>query len=208
MIKQLEQFLDLEHLISSLIQVPQKHAAKYAEQSINRVIQLKHIMKQTQYVAKEIPETDSELLNEIRRAISSVDIDNVLALIDEVIDEHITYQKTPLGLRNQRCYAVRSGFNSLLDVARQTYKEATDDVYELQKQYSDLMGFPIKLEFSLSTGFYLKMSGDQLGDEELLEDFINIVHRKGYLTCTTLKIMSQNERLKESQTEIYLMSEQ
>jgi DNA mismatch repair protein MSH4 len=206
--KQLESFYDLEHLISAIIQVPQKHAAKYAEQAINRVILLKHIMKQTKLVANTIPDSTSELLADIQKVLLNVEIDQVLDLIDNVVDEHITYQKTPLGLRNQRCYAVLPGYNSLLDVARQTYKEAMDDVYELQKQYSDLMGFPVKLEFNLSVGFYLKIANEQIGDEPLLEEFINIVKRKGYSTCTTLKIMSQNERLKESQTEIYLMSEQ
>lgn len=41
-----------------------------------------------------------------------------------------TYAKQPLELRNQRVYAVRSGVNGLLDVARTTYKEATEDVYQ------------------------------------------------------------------------------
>lgn len=51
-------------------------------------------------------------------------------LIDEVINEDTTYAKKPLELRNQRTYAVKSGVNGLLDVARTTYKEATEDTYQ------------------------------------------------------------------------------
>ena len=71
------------------------------------------------------------------------------ALIDGTINEDITYQSQPLDLRNQRTYAVKvcrvtsflqslsdrnfrqSGVNGLLDVARQTYKEANSDAYQL-----------------------------------------------------------------------------
>lgn len=70
------------------------------------------------------------------------------ALIDDTINPDTTYQKQPLDLRNQRTYAVKvsrisrqskkasaltnvqSGVNGLLDVARQSYKEANTDAYQ------------------------------------------------------------------------------
>jgi DNA mismatch repair protein MSH4 len=51
-------------------------------------------------------------------------------LIDRVINEDTTYARQPLELRNQRIYAVKSGVNGLLDVARTTYKEASEDAYQ------------------------------------------------------------------------------
>ena len=76
-----------------------------------------------------------------------------MELIDNFINEDITYAKQPSELRNQRTYAVKvrhtsdvdcanyhltiqSGVNGLLDVARQTYKEANMDVYQLVEQLS------------------------------------------------------------------------
>lgn len=38
--------------------------------------------------------------------------------------------KTPLDLRNQRTFAVKSGINGMLDVARQTYKELTEEIHQ------------------------------------------------------------------------------
>lgn len=73
---------------------------------------------------------------------------SVQALIDDTINPEIVYQKKPLDLRNQRTYAVKvsrisghsqkarvltnaqSRVNGLLDVARQTYKEANADAYQ------------------------------------------------------------------------------
>lgn len=53
-----------------------------------------------------------------------------------MINMDTTYAKQPLELRNQRVYAVRSGVNGLLDVARTTYKEATEDVYQHSTEIS------------------------------------------------------------------------
>jgi DNA mismatch repair protein MSH4 len=51
-------------------------------------------------------------------------------IIDEAVNEDTTYARQPLELRNQRVYAVKSGVNGLLDVARTTYKEASEDAYQ------------------------------------------------------------------------------
>ena len=53
-----------------------------------------------------------------------------------MINEDTTYAKQPLELRNQRTYAVKSGVNGLLDVARTTYKEAMEDVYQHANELS------------------------------------------------------------------------
>jgi DNA mismatch repair protein MSH4 len=69
----------------------------------------------------------------------------VTRLINDIINEDVTYEAKPLQLRNQRVYAVKvgnfsledirltlqAGVNGLLDVARQTYKEANHDAYQL-----------------------------------------------------------------------------
>ena len=57
-------------------------------------------------------------------------------MIENVINSDVTHSKTAIGQRNQKCYAVKSGVNRLLDVARAMYKESIDDVHELVKKYS------------------------------------------------------------------------
>lgn len=54
-------------------------------------------------------------------------IENIVTLIDQAINDDVTYQKRPVDLRNQRTYAVRAGQNGLLEVARQSYTEANQD---------------------------------------------------------------------------------
>ncbi|KAH0555730.1 hypothetical protein GP486_006324 [Trichoglossum hirsutum] len=92
----------------------------------------------------------------------------VQELIDQVINPDITYQKSPLDLRNQRCYAVKSGVNGLLDVARQTYKEATADVYQLVSELGVEVAehnLALNLKFESSRGFYLRLAAPEAGDK-------------------------------------------
>lgn len=50
--------------------------------------------------------------------------------ICRVIEPDVTYTKSPLDLRNQRTFAVMSGISGMLDVARQTYKELTEEIHQ------------------------------------------------------------------------------
>jgi len=49
----------------------------------------------------------SELIVEIQNFLRPENIDPTVQLITEVINDDVTYQKTPLDLRNQRTYAVK-----------------------------------------------------------------------------------------------------
>jgi len=58
----------------------------------------------------------SDLLAMIRENCRPENIDPTVHLIKEVINDDVTYQKTPLDLRNQRTYAVKVGYSSRLCV--------------------------------------------------------------------------------------------
>ncbi|KAJ3299721.1 MutS protein msh4 [Borealophlyctis nickersoniae] len=203
----LKSFLDVDHLITALIQVPKKPSVKHAEQSINNVITLKHTLKLIPPLRLALSGVRSDLLLAIRKILSDSRLELLESRIDEIINEDVTFQKSAMGLRNQRCYAVKAGFNGLLDVARQTYKETTNDVYELVNGYSQKYDIPIKVSFNPVVGFYLTTTQDQLGDRELPLEFINVVRKKKLFTFTTLKLISHNDRIQESLTEVYLMSD-
>jgi DNA mismatch repair protein MSH4 len=52
----------------------------------------------------------SDLLIMIRENCRPENVDPTIELIAEVINDDVTYQKTPLDLRNQRTYAVKVVF--------------------------------------------------------------------------------------------------
>jgi DNA mismatch repair protein MSH4 len=96
------------------------------EQAINQIIMLKHFVGSVNPIYEALTGTRSSMLDNIRELCAPENV----APINCVINEDTTYARQPLELRNQRIYAVKSGVNGLLDVARTTYKEASEDAYQ------------------------------------------------------------------------------
>ncbi|RUP52200.1 hypothetical protein BC936DRAFT_137735 [Jimgerdemannia flammicorona] len=221
----MKSFQDIDHLISALIKIPRRPSVQQSEHNINHAIMLKHTLKSIKPLVAALGSCQNALLVAVRWFEER---------IHEVINEDATYQKSALGLRNQRCYA--AGVNGLLDVARQTYKETIDDIYELVGQYIESTGIQIKLQFNPASGFHLTTSTDQLNDQsELPLIFINVVRKRKTLTFTTLELVrkkkfhdtetslekvdfdhtsfdhtsmiQKNNKINESLTEVYLMSD-
>lgn len=201
----LKGYLDIDRIISSIIQLPTKTSVKAAEQLVNNVIAIKFILKQLPLILEPLSYSENDLIQAIASNIYNEDLKNLAETIDEVINDDITYQRTPLGLRNQRCYAVRANHSELLDIARQTYKETTDDAYELVGSYASQFDLPMKISYNTNRNFHIVLHQDQI-TQDLPSEFINISRKKKNVTFTTLQLMSINDRIQESLTEIILMS--
>jgi len=70
---------------------------------------LKSFVQSIEPLFEALAGANSELLVMIRENCRAENINLTTQLIGEVINEDVTYQKTPLDLRNQRTYAVKVG---------------------------------------------------------------------------------------------------
>ncbi|KAF9933441.1 MutS protein msh4 [Linnemannia zychae] len=127
--------------------------------------------------------------------------------VDEVIEKNVVLEKTAVGIRHQRCFAVKAGRNGLLDVARQTYKETCNDILDLTNRYVQELGISLKVQFNVTMGYYFTTTIDQLGGNEIPLVFINIVKKNKTLTFTTLELIKKNAKINDSLIEVYLMSD-
>ena len=203
---EIKAFPDLDHLIASIIQIPNSNSKKgFAEQSINHVLVFKQVLIQSMKLSECLKTSKSFLLNDICNTLNHSTLPDLLYKVNLVVNEDVLLQTSSLGLRNQRCYAIKSGFNGLLDVARQTYKEATDDIHDLIAEYSDFK--PIKLQFSAGIGFFMALSLEELGVDRMPEHFVNIVKKGKSIHFSSLKMISLNEKIMESLNEVMIMSE-
>ena len=89
----------------------------------------------------------------------------------------------------------QSGVNGLLDVARQTYKEATEDVHTLVEELSKEHDFQFELRFETGRGYYLRLPCSDLDDRRFSSVFVNVVKRKKYVELTTLELMKRNSKV-------------
>ncbi|KAJ8181108.1 hypothetical protein LV157_006904 [Aspergillus fumigatus] len=174
-------------LTSQLILAPTKRTFQYVEQSVNNVIMLK------------------TLLMTIRELCGPAGHRAIEQLIEETLNEHVTYQTKPLDLRNQRIYCVRAGVNSLLDVARQTYKEANVDAADLVVKVSESHNLTLDLKFDSARQYYISVSASEV---KTLPGIFNIYRRKNRIECQTLDLVKLNKKIMDAHNEVINMSDQ
>ncbi|GKZ43063.1 mutS protein msh4 [Aspergillus brasiliensis] len=167
----LKGFVDADKVLTSLILVPNNPTFQYAEQSVNNVIMVKT------YVGSITG----------HRAVQQ--------MIEETLNDNVMYQTRPLDLRNQRIYCIRAGVNSLLDVARQTYKEANTDATDLVAELAAL-----DLKFDRARQYYISLSATQV--ESLPDVFINVYRRKKRIECQTLDLVKLNQKITDAHQEV------
>ncbi|KAL8687009.1 MAG: hypothetical protein Q9218_006697 [Villophora microphyllina] len=168
---------------------------------------LKQYVKSITAVFEALATVNSELLLHINELCAPERIVDVQTLIDETINEDITYQSQPLDLRNQRTYAIKSGVNGLLDVARQTYKEANADAYQLITDLGQTYSIALEMKYDTARQFYIRIATSELEERNLPEVFINAFRRKTYIECQTLDLLKLNQKIIDSHHEVLQMSD-
>jgi DNA mismatch repair protein MSH4 len=107
-----------------------------AEEQLTHILMIKSFLESVPEIYRALTPAKSELLVKIRDLCHPQTTVPILLNIKKVIEADVTYMKSPLDLRNQRAFAVKSGISGMLDVARQTYKEITEVIH----QHSDNVG--------------------------------------------------------------------
>ena len=100
--------LDMDQVIKHLITVPKSPSLKHAETSLNTLISLKHLLLSISNLASHIHPASDAILGAVKNVLLDHRLDQLLDEINRVVNDDITWQKTALALRNQRCYAVRT----------------------------------------------------------------------------------------------------
>ncbi|KAH4123620.1 hypothetical protein HBI49_025660 [Parastagonospora nodorum] len=204
----LKNFLDADRILTQLIVTPSKPTLQTTEQSINHIIMLKHFVGSVKPIYEALTGTGSSMLNNIRELCAPENIAPIQELIDHVINEDTTYAKQPLELRNQRVYAVKSGVNGLLDVARTTFKEASEDAYQHCSELGQEYDFQLELKYESARQFYIRIPAPQIEGRDLPPIFTNVIRRKKNIECSTLELMKRNQKINVSHQEVILMSDQ
>ncbi|KAL1956145.1 hypothetical protein VTO42DRAFT_7580 [Malbranchea cinnamomea] len=203
----LKSFVDSDRVLTALTLIPTKATFELAEQSINNVIMLKTYVSAIKPVYEALAGAKSSLLLAIRDLCMPANYEPIQDLISLTLNEDVRYQSKPLDLRNQRIYAVKSGVNSLLDVARQTYQEANNDVVELASRLGDTYDLPLDLRFEPARQYYFRLSVADLDSRPLPDVFINVFRKKSFLEFQTLDLVKLNQKITDSHNEVVNMSD-
>ncbi|KAF3107181.1 MutS protein msh4 [Orbilia oligospora] len=196
--KALQGFGDMNRLLTSLITVPANSSLKFSEKSINDVILLKKELASITPIHEALVGCSSKLLLAVRSLCSFEKVQVLQGFIDEAISPDAVWAN-----------AMQSnGVNGLLDVARQTYKEATEDLHVLFQEIAREYNLPtLEIKYDAQRGYYLRLPIADIEDAPLPPIFVNIMRKKKFMECTTLDIMKRNARIGDAMTEVLLMSD-
>lgn len=155
----LQEFPDLDKMLSGLTTQPKNVTSKTARVGIDTLIYLKQTLRTTPALAEALkgintiipshsattadalPITATEsassttLSHPLISAIISNLTDDALSKMEDsiltAITESTAFSKSAHEMRHQECFALRTGIHGLLDVARKTFLQTVEDLYRV-----------------------------------------------------------------------------
>ncbi|KAF2715997.1 hypothetical protein K431DRAFT_326350 [Polychaeton citri CBS 116435] len=203
----LKPFIDADKILTKLIILKPQLTKEDVEQSVNDVILLKTFVNLIRPIYNALEGAQSNILLRIRDICAPRNLAAVMALISTSINEDTTFARQPLDLRNQRTYAVRSGVDGLLDVARLAYKEATDDALQHLSDVGDECGLQLEPKFDNNRQFYVRIRVSELRNQDLPGIFINPFRKRDWIECQTLPLLKISQKISSSHSEAILLSD-
>ncbi|PHH91059.1 hypothetical protein CDD83_1804 [Cordyceps sp. RAO-2017] len=177
------------------------------EDEIGQILMVKSFLESAPDLYRALDQAQSLLLVKARDLCHPDITGPILANIRRIIEADVTYMRSPLDLRNQRTFAVKSGISGMLDVARQTYKELTQEIHQHVDELTERHRVQIALKFDNGRKYWLRLRDVDFADSILPPVFINVVRKKKYIECQTLDLVKLNVRLSDTSNEVVIRSD-
>src|SRR5688572_1187425 len=178
--------------------VPKSTDVAYVEEQINQVLMVKSFLESVPDLHHALAPARSALLVKARDLCRPGISGRILNGIRKVIEPDVTYMKSALDLRNQRTFAVRPGISGMLDVARQTYKELTEEIHQHIDEINKAHNVDALLRYDNSRKYWLRIKTALYEDGGLPDQFINCIRKKDNIECQTLELIKLNLRLSDT----------
>ena len=206
-----------------MIILPSKTGVPQIELLLNQVLMVKSFLEAIPSLHQALSSAQSPLLLKIRDLCRPDIRLPILEKIRYVIEPDVTYAKSPLDQRNQRIFAVKAGINSMLDVARQTFKELTEEVHnhldDIRRMsckvipgnmltYIGNYNIDATLKYDTTRKYWLRIKAFYFENTEPPQIFINLVRKKEHIECQTLSLVKLNLHLSDTSNEVIIRSDQ
>jgi DNA mismatch repair protein MSH4 len=135
----LQQFPDLDKMLSGLTHQPKTVTQKTAHNGIDTLIYMKQALHTAPLLAaalQKLSGTEADaaaqpLVGAINENLSDPTLKSMEDAINAVLTESTTFSKSMHEMRHQECFALRTGLHGLLDVARKTFLQTVEDLYKV-----------------------------------------------------------------------------
>ncbi|KAI9294068.1 hypothetical protein K502DRAFT_350361 [Neoconidiobolus thromboides FSU 785] len=220
----LNQIPDIDLIASMIIKIDSTISIKVFERNIQCIILTKRMCQQLNDLTSIINDLTNPIFISIYKLISHEKVNEIMDYLNKYINEDININSDKFNSKNIKCFIIKPGLNGLLDVARKAYVETSEDIIELVKKYEGKNKIPttniilinIKEEYNLSFkikpasiyGFELTLNSEEIEGKELPAIFVKIKRKGNVFHLKTLDLIKLNDRHKDAQDEIFLMSKE
>ncbi|WVQ74021.1 hypothetical protein IAR50_003602 [Cryptococcus sp. DSM 104548] len=181
--------LDLDSILSQISQ-QQLHfmEVNVTDTRISLLLNLMEYLQVVQALQGELVDTESHTLQSIAKDFSAQQLVQVFGTIDACLSREVSAGKKAKSQNSRisRLFAVRASFAPLLDVARQTYQENLQDIYDLEKEVYTTYGTTCQVE-NKGSNFYFTVPADNIEDD-LPNEFFGIEKMKNKLRFTNQEL--------------------
>jgi len=195
---------ELDILAARLTAKPKMCGTQWCKVAIRTAVKLRQGLRALTLIAdslRVLPANAPALLTDAREQLSLATFPTLVEELDRVIDANAPPSLAGGSLAHAALlYTVRPGICALLDVARQTWNDALEQVHSLHRNCA--ISYPemnVRLEFSEARGWYLSHKTHNIPAE-----FIRTV-QKGNTDrqlSTTRELNTENFKLRQAEREI------
>uniref|UniRef100_H2YI01 DNA mismatch repair proteins mutS family domain-containing protein n=1 Tax=Ciona savignyi TaxID=51511 RepID=H2YI01_CIOSA len=197
--------IDIDHLLSSLVQIPKQETDKTREHHMTTAILLKHVTELVPALCETLSEGKCELFQAYKTSLQDARYGCINDMISRTMHVDARYTKGHLSMKTQRCFAVKQGLHGVLDLSRVTYTELIEDINQLISQQAEKHGLPLKSAYTVSRGFHIQVATKSVQD--LPEEFIKVSKTKSTYSFTTEDLIRLNNKVEISIKDINLLSD-
>lgn len=105
----------------------------YSPKQLNYLLLLNTLLEQVEPLRNILAECQHEVFQNIKTTIDSQIFTNIQDLIGNFIRPGARFAKNMAGI-TERCFAIKSGINGLLDLVRKMYSERLNDMTGILKK--------------------------------------------------------------------------
>lgn len=206
----LKQLPDTDRALACIVLVPKQLDEDYMIQSVNNVLMLTSFINAIAPIHQALTGVLTDELKDIRELCEPHHYSQIQELINYAISPDVFYSQNALDLTNHRVFAIRSGTNAFIDVARQHYNELIQDAANITDRLQDEHSIPLDLKHEAARDFYLRIKSTDVDSTRPLPDvFINIVKKgKKFIECQSLELVKNNQRILQCHNEILAMADE
>ncbi|KAK4879853.1 hypothetical protein RN001_007999 [Aquatica leii] len=205
----LQKLTKIDQLLTLATVLPD-HAQNCSDRQLNYLLLLNSILEQIPCLQEIFQNCNQPFFAELKATLNNPAFTEIKDILRTLINTDAHPAKGKYGTI-QRCFAIKSGVNHLLDLVRKSYSERLDEAREYVKELGEKYSLSLTLNNTQQKGYHivLTLNAHQkktLKKCDLPDEFIQVDRLSSTFTMKTQTLIDLSSRIENINMEILKMS--